>query len=47
MISFHQMCLFIINELPVTQICILIPGDYFGNCGFVFTHLLQRFDVIF
>ena len=44
---FLEYAVFMINELPVTQICVLLPGDYFGNCGFVFTQILQRFCVIF
>lgn len=44
---FLEYALFIFNELPVTQICVLLPGDYFGNCGFAFTQLLQRHYVIF
>jgi len=44
---FFKYALFIINELPATQICVLLPGDYFGNCGSVFTQLLQGLYVIF
>jgi len=40
---FLDYALFLISELPVTQICVLLPGDYFGNCGFVFTQLLRDF----